>query len=113
MDTAYRTSWIRRIGPIGYGVLGYSGTVYWGPWVRRIGSLGTVFCTSWVRRIELLGYGVLAESVLFLIFDQSIIYGVYTDVDTAYSSKSGGTDNQEKDEKQSQNDKTRHGMEKL
>ncbi|GJZ32176.1 hypothetical protein Tco_0577612 [Tanacetum coccineum] len=74
LDTAYRTSSIRRIGLIGYGVLSSSGTVYWGPWVRRIG---------------LLGYGVLAESVLFLIFDQSIIYDVYTDVDTAYSSKSG------------------------
>ncbi|GKE04062.1 putative reverse transcriptase domain-containing protein, partial [Tanacetum coccineum] len=65
---------IRRIGPPGYGVLS---------------SSGTVFYTSWVQRIELLGYGVLAESVLFLIFDQSIIYDVYTDVDTAYSSKSG------------------------
>ncbi|GJX26176.1 hypothetical protein Tco_0232472 [Tanacetum coccineum] len=73
-DTAYRISWIRHIGLIGYGVLS---------------SSGTVFCTSWVRRIGLLGYGVLAESVLFLIFDQSIIYDVYTDVDTAYSSKSG------------------------
>ncbi|GJR03054.1 retrovirus-related pol polyprotein from transposon TNT 1-94 [Tanacetum coccineum] len=80
MDMAYRTSWIRCIGVLGYGVLAY--------WVRRISSLGTVFCTSWVRRIELLGYGVLAKSVLFLIFDQSIIYDVYTDVDTAYSSKS-------------------------
>ncbi|GJY37391.1 hypothetical protein Tco_0422769 [Tanacetum coccineum] len=80
---------VRRIGPIGYGVLSYSGTVYWGPWVRRISSLGMVFCTSWVRRIELLGYGVLAKSVLFLIFDESIIYNVYTDMDTAYSSKSG------------------------
>ncbi|GJV36081.1 hypothetical protein Tco_1408558 [Tanacetum coccineum] len=58
---------------IGYDVLSSSGTVYWGPWVRRI---------------RLLGYGVLAESVLFLIFDQSIIYDVYTDVDMAYSSKS-------------------------
>ncbi|GJX76570.1 hypothetical protein Tco_0323381 [Tanacetum coccineum] len=89
MDTAYRTSWIRRIGPIGYGVSDLLGTAYWATPVRRIGSLGMVFCTSWVRRIELLGYGVLAESVLFLIFDQSIIYDVYTDVDTAYSSKSG------------------------
>ncbi|GJY24944.1 hypothetical protein Tco_0399670 [Tanacetum coccineum] len=119
MDTAYRTYWIRRIRPIRYGVLGSSGTAYWAPpvrrigllwygvlgslgttywlisygvldhWVGRIGSLGTVFCTSWVRCIELLGYGILAESVLFLIFDQSIIYDVYTDVDTAYSSKSG------------------------
>ncbi|GKB21813.1 hypothetical protein Tco_0855736 [Tanacetum coccineum] len=71
---AYRTSSIRRIRLIGYGVLRSSGMVYWG---------------SWVRHIELLGYGVLAESVLFLIFDQSIIYDVYTDVDTAYSSKSG------------------------
>ncbi|GJX22939.1 hypothetical protein Tco_0227384 [Tanacetum coccineum] len=43
---AYRTYWVWRIGPIGYGVLGYS---------------GTVFCTSWVRRIELLGYGVLGS----------------------------------------------------
>ncbi|GKF95021.1 hypothetical protein Tco_0284721, partial [Tanacetum coccineum] len=42
-----------------------------------------------VRCIGVLGYGVLAESVIFLIFDQSIIYGVYTDVDTTYSSKSG------------------------
>ncbi|GJU78865.1 hypothetical protein Tco_1275935 [Tanacetum coccineum] len=35
----YQTSSIRRIGLIGYGVLGYS---------------GMVFCTSWVRRIKLL-----------------------------------------------------------
>ncbi|GJZ39802.1 hypothetical protein Tco_0586365 [Tanacetum coccineum] len=97
MDTAYRTSWIRRIGPPRYGVSDLLGTAYWATPVRCIGVLGygvlgysgTVFCTSWVRRIELLGYGVLAESVLFLIFDQSIIYDVYTDVDTAYSSKSG------------------------
>ncbi|GJX74450.1 RNA-directed DNA polymerase, eukaryota, reverse transcriptase zinc-binding domain protein [Tanacetum coccineum] len=70
-------NWILRIGPPGYGVsdlLSYSGMVY---------------CISWVRRIELLGYRVLAENVLFLIFDQSIIYNVYTDVDTSYSSKSG------------------------
>ncbi|GJX69844.1 hypothetical protein Tco_0305571 [Tanacetum coccineum] len=89
MDTAYRTSWIRRIGPIGYGVSDLLGMAYWATPARCIGSLGTVVCTSWVRRIELLGYGVLAESVFFLIFDQSIIYDVYTDVDTAYSSKSG------------------------
>ncbi|GJW31754.1 hypothetical protein Tco_0051786 [Tanacetum coccineum] len=81
LDTAYQTYWVRSIGLLQYNVLAR--------WVRRIGSLGTVFCTSWVRRIELLGYGVLAESVHFLIFDQSIIYDVYTDVDTAYSSKSG------------------------
>ncbi|GKB84787.1 hypothetical protein Tco_0957059 [Tanacetum coccineum] len=104
MDTAYRTSWIRRIRPIGYGVSDLLGTAYWATpvrcigvlgygvlahWVRRIGSLGKVFCISWVRRIELLRYRVLAKSVLFLIFDQSIIYDVYTDVDMAYSSKSG------------------------
>ncbi|GJX89590.1 hypothetical protein Tco_0341604 [Tanacetum coccineum] len=41
------------------------------------------------NRPWILGYGVLAESVLFLIFDKSIIYGVSADVDTAYSSKSG------------------------
>ncbi|GKD36840.1 hypothetical protein Tco_1257047 [Tanacetum coccineum] len=73
LDTAYQISWIRRIGLIGYGVLSFS---------------STVFYTSWVRRIGLLGYGVLAENVLFLIFDQGIIYDVYTDVDTTYSSKS-------------------------
>ncbi|GKE78220.1 hypothetical protein Tco_1544340 [Tanacetum coccineum] len=74
MDTAYWSSWIRRIGPIGYSVSDL---------------LGIVFYTSWVQRIELLGYRVLVKSVLFLIFDQTIIYDVYTDVDTAYSSKSG------------------------
>ncbi|GJR47102.1 hypothetical protein Tco_1315205 [Tanacetum coccineum] len=89
MDTTYRTSWIRRIRPTRYDVSDLLGTTYWATPVWRIGSLGTVFCTSWVQRIELLGYGVLAESVLFLIFDQSIIYDVYTDVDTAYSLKSG------------------------
>ncbi|GJW07935.1 hypothetical protein Tco_1570358 [Tanacetum coccineum] len=103
MDTAYQTSWIQRIGPIGYSVPDLLGMAYWATMVRRIGSLGTAYWlfgysvlyildmayrASWVRRIELLGYGVLAESVLFLIFDQSIIYDVYTDVDTAYSSKS-------------------------
>ncbi|GJR37173.1 hypothetical protein Tco_1212857 [Tanacetum coccineum] len=95
MDTAYRTS--------GYGVSDLLGMAYWATlvrcnkvlgygildhWIRRISSLGMVFCISWVWRIELLGYGVLAKSVLFLIFDQSIIYDVYTDVDTVYSSKS-------------------------
>ncbi|GJZ00310.1 hypothetical protein Tco_0517739 [Tanacetum coccineum] len=103
MDMAYRTTSIRRIRYIGYGVpdlLGMAYRTYWelrigllwygvlGSWVRRIGSLGTVFCTSWVHRIELLQYEVLAESVFYLIFDQSIIYDVYIDVDTAYSSKS-------------------------
>ncbi|GKG10345.1 hypothetical protein Tco_0341745, partial [Tanacetum coccineum] len=89
LDTAYRTSLIWRIRLIGYDVLGSSGTVYWGPWYGVLGYSGMVFCTSWILRIELLRYGVLAESVLFLIFDQSIIYDVYTDVDTTYSSKSG------------------------
>ncbi|GJT71666.1 retrovirus-related pol polyprotein from transposon TNT 1-94 [Tanacetum coccineum] len=84
MDTTYRTSWIRRIEPPGYGVSDLLDTAY-----GILGCSGTVFCTSWVRRIELLGYGVLAESVLFLIFDQSIIYDVLADVDTAYSSMSG------------------------
>ncbi|GJZ16157.1 hypothetical protein Tco_0551834 [Tanacetum coccineum] len=96
MDTAYRTSWIRRIRPIGYRVSDLLGTAYWATpvwcfgvlWYGVLSYSGTVYCISWVRRIELLGYGVLAESVLFLIFDQSIIYDVYTDVDTAYSSKS-------------------------
>ncbi|GJW66120.1 hypothetical protein Tco_0118004, partial [Tanacetum coccineum] len=35
--------------------------------------------------IGVFGYGILAENVFFLIFDQSIIYGV----SMAYSSKSG------------------------
>ncbi|GJS90526.1 hypothetical protein Tco_0773162 [Tanacetum coccineum] len=73
LDMAYRAPLVWRIRLLWYDVLSYS---------------GMVFCTSWVRRIELLGYGVLAESVIFLIFDQSIIYDVNTDVDTAYSSKS-------------------------
>nr|GEU29972.1 hypothetical protein [Tanacetum cinerariifolium] len=51
--------------------------------------LDTAYRAPPVRRIELLGYEVLAKSVLFLIIDQSIIYDVYTDVDTAYSSKLG------------------------
>nr|GEV91990.1 hypothetical protein [Tanacetum cinerariifolium] len=88
-DTMYQTSLIWRIGLIGYGVLGSSGMVYWGPWVRRIGSLGMEFCTSWVQHIELLGYRVLVKSVFLLIFDQSIIYDIYTDVDMTYSSKLG------------------------
>ncbi|GJV77536.1 hypothetical protein Tco_1509120 [Tanacetum coccineum] len=66
LDTAYQTSSIRRIGLIGYDVLGFLGTAYW-----------------------LFGYGELAENVLLKVFDQSIIYGVSADVDTAYSSKSG------------------------
>ncbi|GKC26295.1 hypothetical protein Tco_1033589 [Tanacetum coccineum] len=47
------TYWVQRIGPIGYGVLGYSGTVY---------------CTSSVWRIELHGYGVLAEIDFLKLF---------------------------------------------
>ncbi|GJT55265.1 hypothetical protein Tco_0990319 [Tanacetum coccineum] len=89
MDTAYQTSWIRRIGPPGYGVSDLLDMAYRTYWVRHIellwysvlGSLGTAY---W-----LFGYGELAENVLFMVFDQSIIYDVYTDVDTAYSSKSG------------------------
>ncbi|GKA75958.1 hypothetical protein Tco_0782336 [Tanacetum coccineum] len=70
---AYRTSSIRRIGLIGYGVLSSSDTVYCCSWVRRIGSLGT---ENWLK-------------VLLMVFDQSIIYGVSADVDATYSSKSG------------------------
>ncbi|GJY11035.1 hypothetical protein Tco_0379220, partial [Tanacetum coccineum] len=51
MDMAYRTSWIRRIGPIGYGVSDLLGTAYWATPVWCIGSLGTAY---W-----LFGYGVL------------------------------------------------------
>ncbi|GKE99552.1 hypothetical protein Tco_0022903, partial [Tanacetum coccineum] len=57
---------VRRIELLRYGVLGSLGMAYW-----------------------LFGYGELAEIVLLMVFDQSIIYGVSADVDTAYSSKSG------------------------
>ncbi|GJZ86998.1 retrovirus-related pol polyprotein from transposon TNT 1-94 [Tanacetum coccineum] len=65
LDTAYLTYWERRIELLRYGVLGSLGTAYW-----------------------LFGYGELAENVLLMVFDQCIIYDVYTDVDTVYSSKS-------------------------
>ncbi|GJT27655.1 berberine bridge enzyme-like protein 22 [Tanacetum coccineum] len=61
----------------GYGVL--TNTEYW---VFEYGVLTNM--EYWVFR-----YGVLAVNVLFLIVDQSIIYGVSADVDTTYSSKSG------------------------
>ncbi|GKF09288.1 hypothetical protein Tco_0043512, partial [Tanacetum coccineum] len=51
---------------LGYGISGYSDTAYW-----------------------LFRYGELAENVFLMVFDQSIIYGVSVDVNTAYSSKSG------------------------
>nr|GEW34700.1 hypothetical protein [Tanacetum cinerariifolium] len=85
LDTAYRVSWIRRIGPIGYGVSGYSGTVYCTYWVRGIGLHGYDILILWVWRI--------AENVLLMVFDQSIIYVVSVDMDTAYSSKSGNDPN--------------------
>ncbi|GJY96804.1 hypothetical protein Tco_0513714 [Tanacetum coccineum] len=55
--------------------------------------MDTRYRTSWILRIGPPRYGVsdlleLAENVLLMVFDQSIIYGVSTDVDTAYSSKS-------------------------
>ncbi|GKB26768.1 hypothetical protein Tco_0866169 [Tanacetum coccineum] len=65
LDRAYRTYWVRHIELLGYGVLGSLGMAYW-----------------------LFGYGELAENVFLMVFDQSIIYGVSADVDTAYSSKS-------------------------
>ncbi|GJU19949.1 ty3-gypsy retrotransposon protein [Tanacetum coccineum] len=81
--------WIRRIGPPRYGISNLLDTEYRTYWVRRIellwydvlGSLGTAY--------SLFRYGELAENVLLMVFDQSIICGVSTDVDTAYSSKSG------------------------
>ncbi|GJU31063.1 hypothetical protein Tco_1174652 [Tanacetum coccineum] len=89
LDTAYRTYSVRRIDLLRYGVLVSLGTAYWLFGYGVLSYSGTMYCISWVRRIELLRYGVLAESVFFLIFNQSIIYDVNTDVDTAYSSKSG------------------------
>ncbi|GKB63059.1 hypothetical protein Tco_0919245, partial [Tanacetum coccineum] len=88
LDTAYQTSSIRCIGFIRYDVLTL--------WVRCIGSLGTAYWLFGYGVLEslgtaywLFGYGELAENVLLMIFDQSIIYGVSADMDTAYSSKSG------------------------
>ncbi|GKC13547.1 hypothetical protein Tco_1010329, partial [Tanacetum coccineum] len=89
--------WIRRIEPPGYGISDLLDTSYRTYWVRHIdllwygvlGSLGTAYWATPIRCFVHLEYGVLAGSVLFLIFDQSIIYNVYTDVDMAYSSKSG------------------------
>ncbi|GKF59223.1 hypothetical protein Tco_0176009, partial [Tanacetum coccineum] len=89
--------WIRRIGPLGYGVSDLLYMAYRTYWVRRIeflrygvlGFLDTAYWATLVRCFVHLRYSVLAESVLFLIFDQSIIYDVYTDVDMAYSSKLG------------------------
>ncbi|GKA44946.1 hypothetical protein Tco_0737742 [Tanacetum coccineum] len=46
---------VRRIGPIGYGILGYSGTVYWGPWVRRNGLLRQWSFDSSKSRIRRIG----------------------------------------------------------
>ncbi|GJX35729.1 hypothetical protein Tco_0247286 [Tanacetum coccineum] len=89
--TTYQTYSVRRIELLRYSVLGSLGMAYWLFGYGVLSYSGTVYCISWVRHIDLLGYGVLAESVLFLIFDQSIIYDVYTDVDTAYSSKSGNS----------------------
>ncbi|GJR38328.1 hypothetical protein Tco_1214012 [Tanacetum coccineum] len=51
--------------------------------------LGTAYRTYWIRRSKVLWYGELAENVFLMVFDQSIIYGVSIDVNTAYSSKSG------------------------
>ncbi|GJX56606.1 hypothetical protein Tco_0286503 [Tanacetum coccineum] len=89
MDTAYRTSWIRRIGPIWYNVSDLLGTTYRAPPVRCIGVLGYGVLYIMGTAYWLFGYGELAENVLLMVFDQSIIYGVSTDVDTTYSSKSG------------------------
>ncbi|GJU68953.1 hypothetical protein Tco_1255212 [Tanacetum coccineum] len=89
MDTAYRTSWIRRIGPIGYGVSDLLGMAHRAPPVRCIGVLGYGVLYIMGMAYSLFGHGELDENVLLMVFNQSIIYRVSTDVDTAYSSKSG------------------------
>ncbi|GJU68957.1 hypothetical protein Tco_1255216 [Tanacetum coccineum] len=89
MDTAIRTSWIRRIRHIGYGVPDLLGTAYRAPPVRCIGVLGYGVLYIMGTAYWLFGYEELAENVLLMVFDQSIIYGVSAGVDTAYSSKSG------------------------
>ncbi|GJZ33361.1 hypothetical protein Tco_0578797 [Tanacetum coccineum] len=63
---AHRAPPVRCIGVLGYGVLYIMGMAY-----------------------SLFGHGELDENVLLMVFNQSIIYRVSTDVDTAYSSKSG------------------------
>ncbi|GJS31941.1 hypothetical protein Tco_0492561 [Tanacetum coccineum] len=50
VDTAYQTSWIRRIRPIGYGELGYSGMAYW--------LVGYDILALWVWCFVYLGYSV-------------------------------------------------------
>ncbi|GJX44572.1 hypothetical protein Tco_0261248 [Tanacetum coccineum] len=89
IDTAIRTSWIRRIRHIGYGVPDLLGTAYRAPPVRCIGVLGYGVLYIMGTAYWLFGYEELAENVLLMVFDQSIIYGVSAGMDTAYSSKSG------------------------
>ncbi|GJZ70444.1 hypothetical protein Tco_0633994 [Tanacetum coccineum] len=73
--------WIRRIKPSGYGISDL---------------LDTAYQTYSVQRIELLRYGVLGSlgteywaTPERCFLHLGILYDVYTDVDTAYSSKSG------------------------
>ncbi|GJS83719.1 hypothetical protein Tco_0750260 [Tanacetum coccineum] len=72
-------------------------TAYWMTWrglqeeniqeflelLLRYGILGSLGMAYWLFR-----YIELVENVLLMVFDHSIIYGVFADVDTAYSSKS-------------------------
>ncbi|GJS18021.1 hypothetical protein Tco_0412493 [Tanacetum coccineum] len=96
LDTAYQTYWVQRTRPIGYGVLRSFGTAYWAlgygvsaHWVRCFVHLGYSVSGYSNTAYRLFGYGELAENVFLMVFDQSIIYGVSVDVNTAYSSKSG------------------------
>ncbi|GJW00774.1 hypothetical protein Tco_1556025 [Tanacetum coccineum] len=96
LDMVYRTYWVQRTKPIGYGVLRSSGMAYWALGYGVSALL--VQCFIHLRygvsgysdtAYGLIGYGELAENVFLMVFDQSIIYGVSVDVDTTYSSKSG------------------------
>ncbi|GJY88331.1 hypothetical protein Tco_0502959, partial [Tanacetum coccineum] len=78
--------------PLGYGILNLLDMAYWTYWVWLMGYVlrtGVLYYLGKTYRV-FVGYMDIAESVLFFNkFDQSIIYDVYTDVDTVYSSKSG------------------------
>ncbi|GJR38330.1 hypothetical protein Tco_1214014 [Tanacetum coccineum] len=96
LGTAYQTYWLRRIEVLWYGVLRSSAMVYWALRYGVSALLVWCFVHLWYgisgyfdTAYWLIGYGELAENVFLMVFDQSIIYGISVDVDTAYSSKSG------------------------
>ncbi|GJS85370.1 zinc finger, CCHC-type containing protein [Tanacetum coccineum] len=59
MDTACRTSWIRRVGCPGYDISDILGTTYQTYWVRRIRPIGYGILGSLGTAYWLIGYDVL------------------------------------------------------